>query len=427
MIIYTVSVLIILLALAIPVAATLGGIGLLLGWQFSPLPIHRGVGEIVWAAVSDPLLVTIPMFIMMGEILLRSGIAANMYRSVALWLSWLPGGLMHSNIGSSALFAAVSGSSVATAATIGTVAVAEIDKHGYNERLFLGSIAAGGTIGIMIPPSINLIVYGVLTDTSIPQLFLAGLVPGIVMSVVFMITIIAICLIKPGYGGQPIKATFAERIAALPDFLPPIFIFAIVIGSIYAGFATPTESAALGTFASLVLVAVKRRLSWRVLAMAAQGTMKSTAMIMAIIIAAKFLNFALTAVGFIAAFKSTIYGIGLDPQPTLMIIIGFYLVLGMFMETLSMMVITVPIVVPVLVSMGYDPIWLGILIILLIETAMITPPVGINLFVVQGVRGRGSVVDLMIGALPFVGALMVMIILIIIFPDIALWLPNNAG
>ncbi|OED45889.1 hypothetical protein AB838_22070 [Rhodobacteraceae bacterium (ex Bugula neritina AB1)] len=427
MIIYAVSLLLLLLALAIPVAATLGGIGLLLGWQFTPLPIHRGVGEIVWAAVSDPLLVTIPMFIMMGEILLRSGIAANMYRSVALWLSWLPGGLMHSNIGSSALFAAVSGSSVATAATIGTVAVSEIDKHGYNERLFLGSIAAGGTIGIMIPPSINLIVYGVLTDTSIPQLFLAGLVPGILMSLVFITTIILICLIKPGYGGDRIQATFAERIAALPDFLPPIFIFAIVIGSIYAGVATPTESAALGTFASLVLVAFKRRLNWRVLAMAAQGTMKSTAMIMAIIIAAKFLNFALTAVGFIGAFKSTIHGIGLDPFPTLLIIIAFYLVLGMFMETLSMMVITVPIVVPVLVSMGYDAIWLGILIILLIETAMITPPVGINLFVVQGVRGRGSVADLMIGAIPFVAALMVMIVLIIVVPDIALWLPNSSG
>lgn len=426
MILYFLAILLTMLALAIPVAATLGMLGLFLGWQFTPLPVHRGIGEITWTSVSDPLLVTIPMFILMGEILLRSGIAANMYRSVALWFSWLPGGLMHSNIGSSALFASVSGSSVATAATIGTVAVSESKRYGYNPRLFLGSIAAGGTIGIMIPPSINLIVYGVLSDTSIPQLFLAGLIPGIMMTLVFSLTIMAICLVRPDFGGTKFRATFQERVAALPDFLPPLVIFAIVIGSIYAGIATPTESAALGTIASILLVAFKGRLSWRVMALAAQGTMRSTAMIMAIVLAAKFLNFVLTAIGFTAAFDATVQSIGLDPLSTLLVIIVFYLILGMFMETLSMMVITVPIVVPLLVSMGYDPVWLGILIILLIETAMITPPVGIILFVVQGVRGKGSVGDVMIGASPFVLALMIMILLIILFPNIALWLPNSA-
>jgi len=419
-----VTILLILLALSVPVAATLGALALILDWQFSFLPLYRAVGEISWAAVSDPILVTIPLFILMGEILLRAGIAAEMYRSAAMWLSWLPGGLMHSNIGSSALFAAVSGSSVATAATIGTVAVQEIDKHKYNERLFLGSIAAGGTIGILIPPSINMIVYGILTDTSIPQLFLAGFIPGLTLTLLFMLTIAVVCLMRPGYGGTPMETSWSERIHGLPHLLPPLFIFLVVIGSIYAGIATPTESAALGTIAALVLVAASGKLSLQVLLAAFEGTMRSTAMILAIILAAKFLNFVLAGIGFINTFNSAVTGLGLPPMATLFVIIIFFVVLGMFMETLSMMVITVPIVVPVLVSLGFDAVWLGILIILLIEMAMITPPVGINLFVVQGVRSRGSVIDPMIGAVPFVITLFAMVTVIILFPDLVLWLPG---
>ncbi len=426
MILTTVLVLLGMLALSIPVAAVLGALGLVLDQIYSFLPLHRGIGEIGWVSSTDVILVAIPLFILLGEIMLRSGIAERMYAAATHWLSWLPGGLMHSNIGSCAMFAAISGSSVATAATIGTVAIGQIEKQGYNERFFLGTIAAGGTIGILIPPSINMIVYGVLTDTSIVQLYLAGFTPGFVLAGLFMVTIVVGCSFRSAWGGRKIETNWHNRIRSLPDLIPPVLIFVIVIGSIYAGLATPTESASLGVLAALGLVAWRRRLTWSMMRESVEGTMRSTAMIMAILLAAKFLNFVITAIGLTAKVNAMITGLGWSPMETLIAVILFYVVLGMFMETLSMMVATVPNIAPVIVSLGFDPVWFGVIIILLIETAMITPPVGINLFVVQGVRGRGPLHDVMFGAAPFVVTLIVMIVLLVLFPDIAMWLPKTA-
>ncbi len=424
MIVTTLLVLLGLLALSIPVAAVLVAVGLVLDQTYSFLPLRLAIGEIGWVSSTDVILVAIPMFILLGEILLRSGIAEKMYAAATHWLSWLPGGLMHSNIASCSMFAAISGSSVATAATIGTVAIEQIEKRGYNERFFLGTIAAGGTIGILIPPSINMIVYGVLTETSIPQLYLAGFTPGILLAGLFMLTVVIGCMIKPGWGGKKVETNWQNRIRSLPDLLPPLIMFVIVIGSIYAGLATPTEAAALGVLAALALVAIHGRLTWAMMRQAIEGTMRSTAMIMAILVAAKFLNFVITAIGLTEQVNSFITNLGLTPMQTLIVVVFFYVILGMFMETLSMMVATVPIITPVIVSLGFDPVWFGVLIILLIETAMITPPVGINLFVVQGVRGRGKLHDVMFGAAPFVLTLIVMIAILIAFPQIALWLPN---
>ena len=424
MILTTILVLLGMLALSIPVAAVLGALALTLGQLYAFLPLHLAVGELAWVSNINVILVAIPLFILLGEILLRSGIAENMYAAATHWLSWLPGGLMHSNIGSCAMFAAISGSSVATAATIGTVAIDQIGKRGYNERFFLGTIAAGGTIGILIPPSINMIVYGVLTETSIVQLYLAGFTPGIILAGLFMLTVVIGCVLRPKWGGSKVETNWENRIRSLPDLIPPILIFIVVIGSIYAGIATPTESAALGVLAALALVAWRRRLTIPMLRLALEGTMRTTAMIMAILVAAYFLNFVINVIGLTAQVNAMITELGWTPMQTLIGVICFYVVLGMFMETLSMMVATVPIITPVIVSLGFDPVWFGIIIILLIETAMITPPVGINLFVVQGVRGRGHLHDVMIGASPFVITLMLMIVLLIIFPDIAMWLPN---
>ncbi len=422
----TILVLLAMLALSIPVAAALGALGLVLDHFYSFLPLSLAVGELAWVSNTNVILVAIPLFILMGEILLRSGIAEKMYAAATHWLSWLPGGLMHSNIGSCAMFAAISGSSVATAATIGTVAIEQIEKHGYNERFFLGTIAAGGTIGILIPPSINMIVYGVLTETSIVQLYLAGFTPGLVLAGLFMLTVMIGCLFRPEWGGKKVETNWENRFRSLPDLLPPILIFIVVIGSIYAGWATPTESAALGVIAALGLAAWRRRLNLSIMRAAIEGTMRSTAMIMAILVAAYFLNFVITAIGLTAKVNAMVTGLGWTPMETLVGVIAFYVVLGMFMETLSMMVATVPIITPVIVSLGFDPVWFGVIIILLIETAMITPPVGINLFVVQGVRARGPIHDVMIGAAPFVITLVVMITLLILFPDIAMWLPRMA-
>jgi len=421
------AILIVLLALAVPVAAGLGFLGLALSALYSKLPLSVALGEMSWATSNNFLLVAIPLFVLLGEVLLRSGMAERMYNALVLWMPWLPGGLMHSNIAACAMFAATSGSSVATAATIGTVAMGEIQKHGYSERLFLGTIAAGGTLGILIPPSINMIVYGVLTDSSIPKLYLAGIIPGLILASLFSLTVLAFCIVRPELGGKRTTATWQQRVRALPDLVPPLLIFLAVIGSIYAGWATATESAALGVIAALGVAAWHRRLTVRMLLHAFEGTMRTTAMIMAILIAAYFLNFVITSIGLTNQVNRFITGLRLTSAQLLIAVVIFYLILGCLMETLSMMVATVPIIAPIMVKAGFDPIWFGILIVILMETAMITPPVGINLYVVQGLRKRGRIDDVIIGASPFVMTMMLMIVVLSIWPILALWLPQTAG
>ncbi len=421
------TLLLVLIGLSIPVGAALGVLGLILDPLYSMLPLTGALGEISWGTSNEFLLVAIPLFIMLGEILLRSGMAERMYNAMSLWLSWLPGGLMHANIGASALFAATSGSSVATAATVGTVALPQVKKQGYNEPLFLGSLAAGGTLGILIPPSINLVIYGVITNTSVPKLYLAGIIPGLGMALLFMVSIALACMIKPSWGGAKIKASWGQRFASLVHLVPPMGIFLLVVGSIYAGIATPTEAAALGVVGALILAAFAGRISWAMIKEVLEGTMKATAMIMLIVIGSAFLNFVMAATGLTNALTESITGLGVSPMTMLLIIVVFYLVLGCFMETLSMMITTIPIVAPIMIALGFDPVWLGIAIIILVEVALITPPVGLNLFVVQSLRKSGSMNDVMIGSLPFVIMLLAMVALLAIFPDLALWLPRLFG
>ena len=413
-----------ILAIGIPVGASLVILALALAGIYSPFPLVKAIGETSWGASSDVIVVAVPMFILMGELMLRSGVAERMYDAMAKWFSWLPGGLMHSNIGACAMFAATSGSSAATAATISTVSLPQMKKHGYNVSLFTGSLAAGGTLGILIPPSINMVVYGVLTSTSIPQLYLAGFIPGFLLAALFMLTIMIACLIKPQWGGRRIEVSWAERFSCLPDLIPPLVLFLIVIGSIYAGWATPTEAASLGVVATLALAAINSRLNMKVLRLAFEGTMRSTAMIMLIFVGAFFLNFVLSAIGLSREITNLITALKLSPLETMIAIVIFYLVLGCFMETMAMMITTVPIIVPIIIAMGYDPVWFGIIIIILVEIAMITPPVGVNLYIVQGIRREGSLNQVIIGALPFVITMLVMITILIAFPDLAMWLPN---
>jgi len=419
--------LIVLLALAVPVAAGLGFMGLGLSAIYSKLPLSLAMGEISWATSNNFLLVAIPFFVLLGEILLRSGMAERMYNALVMWVPWLPGGLMHTNIVACAMFAATSGSSVATAATIGTVALGEIKKRGYSEPLFLGTIAAGGTLGILIPPSINMIVYGVLTETSIPKLYLGGFLPGFVLASLFCLVVLICCLVRPEWGGKPTRTSWAQRLRVLPDLIPPFVIFLAVIGSIYAGWATATESAGLGVIAALGIAAVHRELSVKMLKNAFEGTMRTTAMIMAILIAAYCLNFVMSSIGLMAKVNNMILGLKLTPRQLLFAVIVFYVILGMFMETLSMMVATVPIIAPIMFKAGYDPVWYGVLFVILIETAMITPPVGINLYVVQGLRKSGRINDVIRGSSPFVLAMFAMLAILSFWPGLALFLPRMAG
>jgi len=424
MILTALIILLVLLVLSVPVAATLIVLALMLDEFFSPFPLFRAMGDVLWTASDSFLLIAIPLFILLGEILVRTGIAKGTYRSLESWLSWLPGGLLHANIGTATLFSATSGSSVATAATIGTVAIPQGKEMKYDPRLFTGSIAAGGTLGIMIPPSINLIVYGFLTETSIPQLFAAGLLPGLLLALMFIVGTALICIWKPSLGGPSSSHSWRERISGLRNLIPVLSLFAIVVGSIYTGLATPTEAASLGVLGALAIALSMGKLSMDVIIQALDGTMKTTGMIMLIIMASYFLNFVLASAGVTRELSSFLESAGLGPYSTLMLAILIYIVLGFFIETLSLMVITIPIVAPIIIALGFDPVWFGILLILLIEMALITPPVGLNLYVVQGVRKGGPFSDVMVGAMPYVALMLLMAVILILFPSVALFLPG---
>ncbi|WP_421998637.1 TRAP transporter large permease [Reyranella sp.] len=424
MLVNALVLLVVMLAISVPIAATMGVLGLALNQFYSVMPLYLAMGEILWNSSAEYILIAIPLFIMLGEILLRSGIAERVYNAIAQWLSWLPGGLMHANIGTCAMFAATSGSSVATAATVGVVALPQISKRGYDERLFLGTLAAGGTLGILIPPSINFILYGLLTNTSVPRLYLAGMVPGVLLAGLFMAYVLVSCLVRRERGGTPIETSWRRRLETLRDLVAPLMIFLVVVGSIYAGWATPTEAASLGVLAALALAGVQGALSLSMMRAVLEGTMRTTAMIMLIIIAAQFLNFVLASIGFTDGMGRLIEGLGLGKYGTMLLIIVFYLVLGCFMETISMMILTTPFIFPIVTGLGWDPIWWGIVLTVLIEAALITPPVGLNLYVVQGLRERGTIGDVIRGAWPFVAAMMLLLFAVMLWPDIVLALPR---
>lgn len=382
-------------------------------------------GNQMWSIMNDFLLTSIPLFVLLGEILLRSGVTDRMYKTLALWLSPLPGGLLHTNIGASAVFAAVSGSSVATAATISTVALPEFRKRKYNEKLVLGTIASAATLGILIPPSVNLIIFGALTNTSIGQLFVAGIIPGVCLTLLFMLSIILIARAYPGSVETSLeKAPFRERMASLIHLIPPALIFIVTMGAIYFGWATPTEAAGAGVVLSLIIAAIYRGLSLDMLHAAFLSTMRISALCLFIIAAAFYLNFVIGIMGVPQAMTEYVASLGVSKLSLIFILIVFYLVLGCFVETLSMMVGTIPVVFPIILFAGIDPVWFGIFLVLMMELALITPPVGMNLYVVQGIRGHGAVSDLFIGIMPFVAIMGLFVLIIIAFPTLVTWLPQ---
>ena len=414
-----------LMALSIPVGIVLFILGIGVGEFYSAFPLLRGLGQVVWSSSSSSTLIAVPLFVLLGEILVRGGVAARTYAALDKWLSWLPGGLIHANIATATMFSATSGSSVATAATVATVAMPQAEKLKYDPKLFSGAIAAGGTLGILIPPSINLIVYGFLTETSIPQLFSAGLVPGILMALAFVVVTALICKARPALGGPSRSFTWGERLRSLVQLVPIIILFVVVIGSIYAGWATPTESAAIGVvIAALIAITLGNGLGLATIGEALHGTIRISAMIMLVIAGAYFLNFAMTSAGLGRALTEMLENTGLSPLGTLLVVVLLYLVLGFFIETLSLMVATIPIIVPIIAGLGYDKVWFGVLMIVLIEMALITPPVGLNLFVVQSARAKGSMNEVILGVIPFVLVMLCMVALLIAVPGLALWLPS---
>ena len=414
-----------LMLLGLPIAVSMVLVGAGAGVIVFGVPFLSSTGAMLWGVLNDNLLTAAPLFILLGELLLRSGMADRMYGAMAAWLSKLPGGLLHTNIACCALFAATSGSSVATAATVGTVALPSLQARKYPMPQALGSLAAGGTLGILIPPSINMIIYGSLTENSIGKLFIAGIIPGLLLTGFFMLYILVNSYISKDVPREELPP-MKERVAQLVHLIPPIVIFGIVMGSLYTGFATATESAALGVVVALAFTWKAGRLSWSMLETCFLQTARTTGMIMLIMAAAFVLNLLISLSGVAETMTKSVTSLGLSATGMLLVLIAFYIVLGMFMDVLSMLVATVPITYPIVKALGVDPIWFGIFIILMCELALITPPVGMNLFVVQGVRpDKGGIGEVIRGAFPYVIIMMLFTLLLMVFPAIVTWLPGK--
>ena len=414
-----------LMFLSLPVAFAIVAVGTVGGYLAFGMPLIEMMGGVVWGTLNNSVMTAIPLFMLLGEILLRSGIADKMFDVLAVWLGRLPGGLLHTNIGTCALFSATSGSSVATAATVATVALPALGQRGYPLPATLGSLAAGGTLGILTPPSVNLLVYGSLANVSVGQLFIAGVVPGLLLMALFSLYIF-VAHRNAGAADTAPDVPLAQKLRLLRHLLPPAAIFLVVMGSIYGGLATPTESAALGVMMALFFVWRQGRLSLALMEHCFRQSARTTGMVVLVIVCALLLNVTLSMLGTAQAVTQWVGSLGLNAYTLLALLTAFYVVLGMFMDAMSMLVLTVPIAVPMVVAVGVDPVWFGIFIVVMCEIALITPPVGMNLFVVQGLRrDGGSFGDVVRGSLPYVFIMIGFVGLLIAWPQIALWLPES--
>jgi tripartite ATP-independent transporter DctM subunit len=406
------------------IAAVLGILALLVGFTFSDRPFWMFAGDAIWAPSSNFVLVAVPLFLLMGEILLRAGLSDRLYRTLNVWLDRLPGGLLHTNIASCAMFSAISGSSVATAATMGSVALPYFNDSRYSQRMVLGSLAAGGALGNLIPPGITFIIYGMLTETSVGALYTAALLPSILVTGLFMLVILAHGLANP----MPPSGTrlpLPEKLRSLVGLVPTLVLMALVLGSIYAGVATPTEAAALGVVGAAAIAATERKLSFRIIHASAEATARNTALLGLIIFGAYLLNYLLTTVNLPQMMAEMIAGIPLPRWLLMACIIGMYIALGTFMEGFALVITTVPVIFPLVIHLGYDPIWFGVVVTMLVEIAQISPPDGTVMYVLQGMRRRpGPITDVFAGVMPFLTAYLLAVVLMMIWPEIALWLPS---
>ena len=407
------------------VGAALSSLALLAGFSLSDRPFWNFLGEMIWAPSTNFVLVSVPLFLMMGEIMLRAGLSERLYRGLNVWMGRLPGGLLHTNILACGVFSAVAGSSVATAATMGSVALPYFEKSHYPPKLVLGSLAAGGALGNLIPPGITFIIYGLITETSVGALYIAAIGPSILVVLLFVLVILYYSYkLKLRADPNAMGVTWRHKVASLSDLLPTTLLIGLVLGTIYAGLATPTESAALGVAGSLILALVDRKLNWKMISESLHATARTTSMIALILFGAYVLNYILSSLGVPQMLAKFLTGLPLPGWAIMLVIIGFYLALGTFMEGLSMVICTVPLLFPVVTALGYDPIWFGVVITMLVEIAMISPPDGTVLYVLQGMRRQpGPITDVFSGVMPFMFVYMLAIIILMVFPSIALWLP----
>ena len=392
---------------------------------FTTRPAGDAMTTIIWTGASSWTLTALPLFIWMGEILYRTRLSQDMFRGLAPWMRWLPGGLLHTNIAGCTIFAAVSGSSAATLTTVGKMSIPELRKRGYPEYMIVGTLAGAATLGLMIPPSLTLIVYGVSINESIIKLFMAGIIPGLVLAGLFMSYIMAWHFLRPSERPTPEPSISFRTMLAESRFLIPVLclVFA-VIGSMYFGWATATEAAAVGVLGALTLAALQRSLNFGTFFESLMGATRTSAMIALILMGAAFLSLSMGFTGLPRALAAYIDGLNLSPITLIAALTVFYVILGMFLDGISSVVLTMAIVEPMIRQAGIDPIWFGIFIVVVVEMAQVTPPIGFNLFVLQGMT-RHEIGYISKVALPMVALMLVMIVLLVAFPQLATWLPES--
>lgn len=392
--------------------------------DFSPARIGSIATKVISSSAISWELAAIPIFMWMGDIIFRTDISQRLFRGLAPLVARIPGGLLHTNVLGCTVFAAISGSSTATTATVGKITIPELSKRGYDLRLAAGSLAGAGSFGLLIPPSIAMIVYGVLAEVSIAKLFAAGLVPGLMMATLYIGYIAITSLIDPSrapkYQGDVNVGTIARGII---DLLPIMLLMFIVLGSIYSGIATPSEAAAVGVFGAIVITVVTKQFSVTLMKDSLMATIRVSAMILMLIASSAFLSAAIAYMHLPGMITESISALDLSPYGVLLILAALYIVLGMFLDGTSMTVMTVPIAVPLIVQAGFDPLWFGIYLVIMIEMSALTPPVGLNLFVLQGLTGR-SMGETARAAAPFFLLLCLGTVILAAFPQIVLWLPN---
>jgi C4-dicarboxylate transporter DctM subunit len=420
-------VLIFLLAITVPIGVAMmlcgvGGLAMIIGL----VPSLSLFGTTVMQSVVTYDLSIIPLFILMGALASRSGLSKELYDAFNAWLGGFRGGLALATVGACGAFAAICGSSVATAATMSKVALPEMKKYRYSDSMATGSVAAGGIIGILIPPSVILVLYGLLTESSIGDLFIAGFLPGILTILVFMIVISIVTRLHPESGPAGEKSTWKQKLNATLKTWAITALFATVIGGIYFGVFTPTEAAGVGAFGALFIAFSRKRLNREMMKETLLETGQTSAMIFTILIGAITLNNLVIFSGLANALADFVSGLDMSPATVMLIILLMYLIMGCFLDALAMILLTVPIFYPIVLDLGYDPIWFGIIVVMVVELGLITPPIGMNVFVIKGMVQSVPLVSIYKGVLPFVIGQVVLIIAVFLIPEIALWLPETA-
>jgi tripartite ATP-independent transporter DctM subunit len=416
--------LVLMLGAGVWVGISLYAVGIVGLAVFRNVPIDKLIGQVTYNIITTPELIALPMFILMAEILFRTRLSAMLFRGLAPWVTNLPGRLLHINVRACTLFAAISGSSAATTATVGRITLSELFARGYDRRITMGSLAGAGTLGFLIPPSSILIIYGVLAEESILKLFIAGVIPGLMLALGYMLLLGTRATLNPrlvAHKGE--NPTWADRLRGILDIGPSLMLIVLVLGSMYAGYATPSEAAAVGALGALVVSMVQGTLTLGNIRAAAFSTVRTTSMIGLIVCGAVFLSVVMGYLGIPREIANAIAALHLGPIALIMLLLVFYALLGTVLDGISSIVMTLPITLPLALAAGFDKVWFGVFIVIVVEMAQITPPVGFNLFVIQGLTGE-PVMRIAVAAFPFFIIMFLLAILITLFPEVVTWLPD---